>query len=60
MVEPRMANRSIAAELARGKAENIRLPMQIQRNAEKKFCVPMKSAAVYVGSSVPLGSHAIA
>jgi hypothetical protein len=47
-----MENRSIAAEPAKGKAENIQRPMLIQRNAEKKSYVPMKNAAVCVDLSV--------
>jgi hypothetical protein len=54
MDERPMGNRNISVEHVRGKAGKIPLPKPIQKSAEKKFFVPTKNAAVYVGLKGPL------
>jgi IS1 transposase len=47
---PPMANSSIAAVPADGKAVRIRLPTPIHKRAARRSCTPIKNAAVYAAS----------
>ncbi len=58
MVMPPMANSSIAAARADGKAVRIPLPTPIAKRAARRSCTPIKNAAVSVASCAPLASRA--
>ncbi len=50
MVMPLMGNNCIAAAHVDGKATRARLPMPIQKLTARRFCMPLKNAAVYAAS----------
>ncbi len=58
MVMLPMASNCIAAARADGKAARTRLPMRIRKLAAKRFCRPIKNAAVCAASRARLASPA--
>jgi hypothetical protein len=56
MVMPPMANSSLAAARAGGKAARTRLPMPIHKLAARRLCTPTKNAAACVASPARLAS----
>ena len=58
MVMPPMANSSLAAVPADGKAVRIPLPMPIHRLAARRFCMPLKNAAVCAVSRARIAGFA--
>lgn len=51
MAEPLMASRNISAERVSDKVGRIQLRTFMRRNAVRRFCVPIRSAAAYAGLS---------